>query len=132
MKTIQKIAIALVVVSATTVACKVSKNQIDTKKEAQAVVLNSDATNYSYSKDIKPIFEAHCNSCHGYGSYYGNGGYLFNKLEDVHKAVKNGKLMGSIKWQNGYKPMPKGYGKYKLDDADITKIESWIAKGMKD
>lgn len=124
----KKTVFALIIISIVIGACKVSKNQIDTKKEEVVVaVVNCDTTNYSYAKDIKPILEAHCNSCHSNG---GTAGYDFTVMEDVYKSVKNGALVGTIKWQRGYPAMP--IGAQKLDDASITKIECWIAKGMKD
>ena len=121
----QKIAYTLIIISVAIGACKVSKNQADTKEVVVAVV-NCDTTDYSYGKDIKPIFEKHCNSCHSNG---GTGGYDFTVIQDVYKSAKNGELMGTIKWERGYPNMPIGADK--LDDVSITKIECWIAKGMK-
>ncbi|MGB3947285.1 MAG: cytochrome c [Bacteroidia bacterium] len=124
----KKIASTLIIISIVIGACKVSKNQKDTKKEAPvAVVVNCDATDYSYAKDIKPIFEAHCNSCHSDG---GAGGYDFTVIADVKKSAKNGELIGTIKWERGYPKMPVGASQ--LDDASIAKIECWINKGLKD
>ena len=124
----KKTAVTLIIISMVIGACKVSKNQEDTKKETPvASVVNCDATDYSYAKDIKPILEAHCNSCHSDG---GTGGYDFTVIADVKKAAKNGELIGTIKWEKGYPRMPIGAAQ--VDDASIAKIECWINKGLKD
>lgn len=124
----KKTAFTLIIISMVIGACKVFENQEDTKKEVPvAVVVNCDVADYSYAKDIKPIFDAYCNSCHSNG---GTGGYDFTVMEDVYKSAKNGELIGTIKWEKGYPRMPIGSGK--LDDASIAKIECWINKGLKD
>lgn len=128
----KKTAFTLVIISMIIGACKVSKNKVskkeeDTRMEAEAPPVNSDATDYSYSKDIKSIFNAHCFGCHSNG---GTGGYDFTVIADVKKAAKNGDLIGAIKWDKGYPRMP--IGGEKLDAASVAKIESWINKGLKD
>ena len=82
--------------------------------------------NLTYASDIKQIFEQHCTSCHGYG---GRADYNFLTVEDVNRAAKNGELLGTIKWEQGFKKMPAHAEK--LDDATIGKIECWISNGMK-
>jgi cytochrome c553 len=80
-----------------------------------------------YVSQIHPIFEMHCNSCHGTN---GRAGFDFTNIADVRRAAATGQLMGSIKWLDGYKKMPMRADK--LDDATIMKLDNWIKDGMKD
>ena len=78
-----------------------------------------------YTADIKPILDQHCNSCYG---ERGAAGYSFLSMDDIKRAVKNGALLGSIKWEKGFDHMPARAAK--LDDTTIKKIECWINSGM--
>jgi cytochrome c5 len=79
-----------------------------------------------YEADIKPIFEQHCNSCHGKRAA---GGYDLRIMDDITRAANKGELLGVIKWENHYPQMPPRSAK--LDDNTINKIECWIQTGMK-
>ncbi len=82
-----------------------------------------DTLNVSFSQIIDPIVERNCKSCH----FSGNGtGVTLASYEDIKGAAENGSLLGAIKHETGYSPMPKGG---KLDDCTIQKIEAWINKG---
>lgn len=80
----------------------------------------------AYEPDIKPIFDKHCNNCHGERSA---GGYDLRKMADITKAANKGELLGTIKWEEHYPHMPVKADK--LDDATIRKIECWVQNGMK-
>jgi WD40 repeat protein len=89
----------------------------------------------SYFKDVRPIFQAHCQGCHQPAK--AGGGYVmtdFAKLlgggDSGDKAVVAGKLdesnlLDQITPQDGKAAMPKG--KNPLTPAEIDIIKRWIA-----
>ena len=87
-----------------------------------------DTTNITFSGSVLPILDHSCLSCHGNNTAASFGGSI--KLEnysDVMLRVDDGKLMGSIKHQGGYSPMPKGSSQ--LESCKITIIQKWIEQG---
>lgn len=82
----------------------------------------------SYSRNIVPILETNCLSCHN--SISQQGGVVLDEYEDVLEYVENGKLMGSIKHEEGFEPMPLTGGK--LSNCQVKKFESWIDAGALD
>ncbi len=80
--------------------------------------------NVSYSKYVKEAL-ASCTSCHNSGNL--GGGVNLESYVGVKSAADNGKLLGAISWQSGYKSMPQGGSK--LPDCTIRKIKSWIESG---
>lgn len=94
----------------------------------------------SYHKQIKPIFQAHCQGCHQQAKQM--GGFemtVFANLvkggESEVKAIVAGKpdashLIDLITPTNGMAEMPKG--KEPLSETDIELIKTWIAQGAKD
>lgn len=89
----------------------------------------------SFSKDVLPIFKAHCVSCHtGIG---GSGGLDLSDAKGVQKAVKlfiagnpsDSYLIHRIKGLDGMSRMPVGFAP--LSDEDTAKIEAWISDGAK-
>ncbi len=84
-----------------------------------------DTTNVTYSVTVWPIIENNCTSCHNAG--FPSGNVSLSNYDEIVAAVKNGSLLGTIRHENGWSPMPKGGGK--LADCDIKKIETWINAG---
>lgn len=84
-----------------------------------------DTVNMTYSKDVQPILEANCYSCHGNGNI--NGGVTLDNYAGVKSVADNGFLIGVITHAAGYPPMPDGGGK--LSDCNINKIKDWINRG---
>ncbi len=126
----KKLVLVTLLGAAILTACKTSKKQTEIKKTEPAKVeaaLDCSGTDFSYEKDIKPIMEQYCNSCHGYN---GADGLNLMDRNDVEKIAKNGELLGTIKWKRGYPKMPAG-ATQQLDKATIDKIECWISNGMK-
>lgn len=84
-----------------------------------------DTSAVTYSLSVKPIIDASCNSCHSTAS--AQGGIIL----DSHSALKgyadSGQLLGVIRHESGYSPMPKGGSK--LSDCNIVTIEKWVAAG---
>lgn len=81
----------------------------------------------SYINDILPIIEANCYACHTKGSIISS--INLEGYEKLKIAANNGSLIGSIRYQNGYTPMPQSGGV--LSDCNIKKIEAWITNGIK-
>jgi len=87
-----------------------------------------DTINVSYSQDVWPIISSNCTSCHSGGAPSGNV-YLDN-YDNIVIAADNGSLMGAIKHENGYSPMPKGGAM--LSDCNIAIIQKWVDDGTPD
>jgi hypothetical protein len=82
----------------------------------------------SYSRNITPILDANCVTCHNDISQ--QGGVILEEYEYVIPYVENGKLMGSIQHDDGFEPMPMTGGK--LTNCQIKKFQSWIDAGALD
>jgi mono/diheme cytochrome c family protein len=81
----------------------------------------------TYSGVISPIFDAHCRECHGssVASTLG-GGNDFGSYANINR-YPSANLLGCIKQEPGFDPMPKG--RPKLSDCDIERIERWMNAG---
>lgn len=86
-----------------------------------------DTTDVTLTNSIMPIFETYCNGCHS-GSVP-QGDIDLTKYSGIKLTVDNGSLLGSVKHESGYIPMPEGADK--LSDCNIAKIEKWVALGAK-
>jgi hypothetical protein len=84
-----------------------------------------DTLNVTYSETVALIMQAQCNGCHS--GINPSGGIKTDNYTDIKTLVDNGRLMGSIKHQSGYSPMPKGG--QKLSECDIAKIDIWVKSG---
>ncbi len=84
-----------------------------------------DTTDLTYSKDIGPIIDASCAGCHSGSAPSGN--ISLANYNDVVISAQNGSLLGTIRHENGWSPMPKNGNK--LDDCSIKKIETWVESG---
>jgi len=84
-----------------------------------------DTTNVSFKNNVFPIVQTYCLGCHS-GSAPGGGIYLRN-YNDLVAVANNGKLMGSIRHDPGYSPMPKNANK--LSDCQIATFNIWIKNG---
>jgi len=87
-----------------------------------------DTTNVTYSNSVWPIINANCTSCHGGGAPAGN--IRLENYNDISSAANNGSLLGTIRHEDGWSPMPKGGGK--LNNCDIAKFETWVNQGTPD
>ncbi len=84
-----------------------------------------DTANVTYNVSIRPVVQNYCaGGCHAGSSP--TGIYNFSTYDGLKAKVNDGKLLGAIKHQPGYQPMPQGS---KLSDCDIRKFEKWIAAG---
>lgn len=120
-----KISIAILIAPFLVIGCKTTKPAETTATTTKPKV-DCGTQIPVYTTDIKPIFDTHCNSCHGKRAA---GGYDLRLMEDITRGANNGELLGTIKWEGHYPHMPARANK--LDDATIKKIECWIQTGMK-
>jgi mono/diheme cytochrome c family protein len=83
---------------------------------------------FTYEQDAKGIFDANCATagCHASGSPVGS---LAN-YADAKAMAENGRILGAIKHESGFSPMPKGQAK--MSDEDIASIEQWIVDGLEE
>lgn len=88
----------------------------------------SDDDSYTYTTHASPIFNNFCatSGCHVSGAGIGS---LAN-YDDAKAFAQGGRILGSIKHENGYSPMPKNDAK--LSDQMIETIEKWINDGLKE
>lgn len=86
-----------------------------------------DTTNVTFSAVIKPIVQANCalSGCHTNASRA--GGYSYESYAGLMEVVNNGRLLGAIRHESGYVPMPQNAPK--LSDCDIEKIAHWVTIG---
>lgn len=84
--------------------------------------------NVTFSETITEIFSSRCYACHSNvnANSYG-GGIKLEDYQDVKNAADGGRLLGSIKHEQGYAGMPIGAAQ--LDDCKISQIEAWINAG---
>jgi WD40 repeat protein/mono/diheme cytochrome c family protein len=94
----------------------------------------------SYWKQIRPIFQAHCQGCHQPAK--SKGGYVMTEYarlifggDSGDKAIVAGKPEQSALWhailpKDGEAEMPKDKASLKPDD--LALIKSWIAQGAAD
>ena len=82
-----------------------------------------DSTKFTYYNVISKIIANNCNdaACHGSGTMN------FTTYTGIKPFAKDGSLLGSLKHDVGYKPMP--YANQFISDCDIKKIEKWIKNG---
>ncbi len=89
-----------------------------------------NTANMSYSKDIVPIFTANgCLSSGCHGGDIATNPLAMTTYENLKVYVDAKRLVGSIKHQDGFSPMPKE--KEKMKDCDISKVEAWVTQGAK-
>ena len=79
----------------------------------------------SFQADILPIIDTNCYSCHDAVSNF--GGITLEGYNQLKTYVNNNELLGVIKHESGFSPMPKNTAK--LLDCEIEKIEAWILNG---
>lgn len=84
-----------------------------------------DTRDLSYSLDIVPIIDANCYRCHAAQLNLGN--VTLEGYNNIKVYVDNGKLLGTIKHEDGFQTMPQDAGK--IDQCLIDKVEQWIDDG---
>ncbi|MFN4298517.1 MAG: hypothetical protein ACK4EX_02175 [Thermaurantimonas sp.] len=84
-----------------------------------------DTSAVSFARDVQPILNNYCVSCHTAGSP--SGGVVLNTYNGVKTVANNGKLLGSIFHQPGFYPMPPSG--IKLDECKLKTIRAWVNSG---
>lgn len=84
-----------------------------------------DTSNITYAKDIQPMLQSACYSCHGTG--IGLGNVTLEGFANLQAYIADGSLIGSVDHDAGFSPMPKGGTKF--SDCNITKIKIWVREG---
>lgn len=87
-----------------------------------------DTSDVTYSGNIVPILESNCYSCHSELSE--QGGVNLEGYENVLTYAENGALMGTVRHEDGYEPMPLTGSK--LNSCSIDKMQAWIDAGALD
>lgn len=83
-----------------------------------------DPTVYTFTAVIEPLIKNKCVGCHKPGDLSGN--IDLSTYTKIKAQADNGKLLGSVSHDVGFKPMPQGG---KLSDCEITQIQKWIEAG---
>lgn len=84
----------------------------------------------SFLMDVLPILQTNCNDLVCHGGVFPQGSINLETHATVRTVGLNGRLVGSIKHQAGFSPMP--LNAEKLGDCDIEKIVAWIDQGALD
>ncbi len=87
-----------------------------------------DSLNISFTQHIKPIIQNQCLGCHG--QLNPGAGLNFSTYAGVATAAGNGRLLGSVTHQAGYRPMPLGGAK--MSTCHIAQLRTWINAGFPD
>jgi len=87
-----------------------------------------DTTNITFSGNIMPLMENYCIECHKGNTP--DGDISIENYDDIVKIAKDGSLSGTIKFEQGYYPMPPPPDYNKMSDCEILQIEIWIKNGM--
>ena len=91
---------------------------------------NCQTSNMSLLNNIEPILDRNCYICHSMTQGIYNGGVILEGYVNLKVYVDNGQLLGAMKHESGFEPMPKNAPK--LGDCDIAKTEQWILQGALD
>ena len=81
-----------------------------------------DTLNVTYAGTIYPILDQYCIFCHSGANP--TGGLDFTDYNRVAFVAKNGALLGAIRHQQGFAPMPQNSNQ--LDSCMIRQFEIWI------
>ncbi|HEX6432027.1 MAG TPA: hypothetical protein VF008_30255 [Niastella sp.] len=80
---------------------------------------------FTYSGGVAPLMTTYCTRCHNATTT--RAGIDLSSYDGVKTVALNGRLLGSIKKETGYKPMPPG--STKLTSCQVLQIEKWIQAG---
>ncbi len=84
-----------------------------------------DTTDISYAANILPIMQNNCYRCHDARNNQGN--ITLEGYANLKVYADNGRLLGAIRWDAGFSPMPQDASK--LSDCTISQVEAWINAG---
>lgn len=85
-----------------------------------------DTTNVTFSGTVSVMLNNYCLSCHSNANAANFGNNIrLEDYEDVKTYSQD--VLGSIKHESGFSPMPKGGAQ--LNDCLITQFEIWVNNG---
>lgn len=84
-----------------------------------------DTVNVGFAQTVWPIVQGRCFGCHSGPSP--QGGISLDNYSNIAAVANSGALMGSIKHESAYVPMPQNGSK--LSDCNIAQIQIWINDG---
>jgi Planctomycete cytochrome C len=93
-------------------------------------------SNVSFSKDIAPIFELKCVTCHGSGRLDGGvdlttwSGVVDPRIV-IPGEADTSPLVWTIEWRPGFPPMPPANFSVPLTTRQINGVKNWINEGAK-
>lgn len=79
----------------------------------------------TFSGTVQPILQSNCLTCHNAASQF--GGVTLEGYDQVKIHATSGLLLGAIRHESGFSPMPQGQPK--LAECTIEKIAVWIQEG---
>ena len=94
-------------------------------EEELYTTLECQTENVTYSNQVLSIISDACYQCHSAAQNFGN--ITLEGHTELKKYVDNGQLLGAIRHDAGFSPMPKNGAQ--LLECDIEKIEAWINEG---
>lgn len=97
----------------------------DVEEELYPADCNIDSV--GFAADIFPIISQNCLGCHSDAANFGN--VSLADYTKVKQYADDKSLLGSVRHDSGYSPMPQGQAK--LSNCDIKKIDKWISEGAK-
>lgn len=86
-----------------------------------------DTANISYATDIKPIFDQYCALAGCHDATTRSFSHDLSDYQGSSTSANSGRLLGAIRQDPGFNPMPKGMAK--LGDCEISKITAWVNAG---
>ena len=84
--------------------------------------IECDTSNLTFPGTVQPILQAKCFECHS--GQNPEAGIDLSDYSQVATLAQNGALLGVIKHEPGYVPMPQNGSK--LDSCSIAQIEKWV------
>ena len=85
-----------------------------------------DTVNVSLQNTLMPILDRSCYTCHS--AAVNSGNVTLEGYSELVKYANNGRLLGAMRHDSGFKAMPQNAPQ--LSDCDITKFEHWISDGV--
>jgi len=79
----------------------------------------------TYQSVTRIIMLSNCTSCHN--NSVRQGDVVLETYAQVKQHAEAGELMGVVRRENGYQPMPPDAA---LRDCDIEQLQQWINNGM--
>jgi hypothetical protein len=87
-----------------------------------------DTVDVSFKNDIQPLLVS--KGCMATGCHAAGSSYPYATYAGLKAAVTAGRLIGAIKREANFSPMPKNGAK--LDSCSINIMSAWVTQGAKD